>query len=29
MIPSNIYKELEKIFYKLEIDVVDFIPNIL
>jgi len=29
MIPSNIYKDLNKIFDDLEIDVVDFIPNIL
>jgi len=29
MIPANIYKELEKIFDKLEIDIIDFIPNIL
>jgi len=29
MIPSNTYKDLEKIFDELEIDVIDFIPNIL
>ncbi len=29
MIPSNIFKELEKIFDKLEMDVIDFMPNIL
>lgn len=29
MIPSNTHKDLEKIFDELEIDVIDFIPNIL
>jgi len=29
MVPSNIYKDLTKIFDELEIDVIDFIPNIL
>ena len=29
MIPSNVFKELEKIFDKLEIDIIDFLPNIL
>ena len=29
MIPSNFYKELDNIFSKLEIDVIDYVPNIL
>ena len=29
MIPSNSYKDLEKIFDELDIDIIDFIPNIL
>jgi len=29
MIPSNIFKDLNKIFDELEIDVIDFVPNIL
>ena len=29
MIPSNTYKDLEKIFDELEIDIIDIIPNIL
>ena len=29
MIPSSIYKEIIKIFDELEIDVIDFIPNII
>jgi len=29
MIPTNSYKDLEKIFEELDIDVIDFIPNIL
>ena len=29
MVPSNIYKDLTKIFDELEIDVIDFVPNIL
>jgi cell division ATPase FtsA len=29
MIPANIYKDLIKIFDELEIDIIDFIPNIL
>ena len=29
MIPSNIYKDIVKIFDELDIDVIDFIPNIL
>ncbi len=29
MIPSNTYKDLEKIFDELDIDIIDFIPNIL
>jgi len=29
MIPSNTYKDLEKIFDELEIDIIDIIPNVL
>lgn len=29
MLPSNTYKDLEKIFEELEIDIIDIIPNIL
>jgi len=29
MIPSNVYKDITKLFDELDIDVVDFIPNIL
>lgn len=29
MIPANTYKDLDKIFEELELDVIDFIPNLL
>jgi len=29
MVPVNFYRELEKIFDQIDIDIVDFVPNIL
>jgi glycerol-3-phosphate responsive antiterminator len=29
MIPSPTYKDIEKIFNELEIDIIDIVPNIL